>query len=72
MDKEDVVHIYNGVLLNHKEHIWISSIEVDELRAYYTEWRKQKEKNKYHILIHTYGIYKDGTDEPFCRAAMET
>ena len=32
----------------------------------------QKEKNKYHILTHTYGIYKDGTDEPIGRAAMET
>ena len=24
----------------------------------------QKEKSKYHLLMHTYGIYKDGTDEP--------
>ena len=24
----------------------------------------QKEKNKYHVLTHIYGIYKDGTDEP--------
>ena len=32
----------------------------------------QKEKNKYHILTHMYGIYKDGTDEPIYRAAMET
>ena len=32
----------------------------------------QKEKNKYHILMHIYGIYKDGTDEPVCRAAVET
>ena len=30
------------------------------------------EKNKYHILKHIYGIQKDGTDEPICRAAMET
>ena len=29
----------------------------------------QKEKNKYHILMLIYGIYKDGTDEPICRAA---
>ena len=26
----------------------------------------QKEKNKYHILTHIYGIQKDGTDEPIC------
>ena len=30
----------------------------------------QKEKNKYHVLTHIYGIYKDGTDEFICRAAM--
>ena len=32
----------------------------------------QKEKNKYHILMLIYGIWKDSTDEPICRAAMET
>ena len=32
----------------------------------------QKEKNKYRILTHVYGIWKNGTDEPICRAGMET
>ena len=32
----------------------------------------QKQKNKYCILTHIYGIQKDGTDEPIRRAAMET
>ena len=32
----------------------------------------QKEKNKYHLLMHIYGIQKDGTDESVHRAAMET
>ena len=32
----------------------------------------QREKDKYCILTHIYGIYKDGTDEIICRAAMET
>ena len=32
----------------------------------------QEEKNKYCILTHTYGIQKDGTDGPICRAATET
>ena len=27
----------------------------------------QKEKDKYHILMHKYGIYKDGTEEFICR-----
>ena len=31
----------------------------------------QKEKNKYHILMHIYGIYKNGTDESICMAEME-
>ena len=56
MDKEAVVHINNGTLLNHKnEHIWISSLEANEPRAYYTEW-SQKEEDKYYMLTHIYGI----------------
>ena len=56
MDKEVVVYIHNGILLSHKkEHIWVSSNEVDEPRTYYTEW-SESEKDKYHILIHIYRI----------------
>ena len=32
----------------------------------------QKKKNKYYILMHTYGIQKDGTDGHICKTAMET
>ena len=32
----------------------------------------QKEKNKYCVLTHIYGIYKESNDEHICRAAMET
>ena len=28
-----------------------------------------KVESQYHILMHIYGIQKDGTDEPICRAA---
>ena len=43
MDKEAVVHIHNGILLSHKkECIWVSSNEVDEPRACYTEWSKSE------------------------------
>ena len=31
----------------------------------------QKEKDKYCILMHVYGICKDGTGESISRAAME-
>ena len=43
MDKEFVVHIHNGILLNHKkEHIWVSSDVVDEPGTYYTEWSESE------------------------------
>ena len=32
----------------------------------------QKEKNKYRILTHVCGTWKNGTDEPVCRAEVET
>ena len=32
----------------------------------------QKEKNKYCMLSHTYGISKNGTDEPSGRAGIKT
>ena len=45
IDKEVVVHIHNGILVNYKkEHIWVSSNEVDESGAYYTEWSKSERK----------------------------
>ena len=38
-----VVHIHNGILLSYKkEHIWVSSNEVDETGAYYSEWSKSE------------------------------
>ena len=32
----------------------------------------QKKKNKYRILTHVCGTQKNGTDEPVCRAEVET
>ena len=38
-------YIYNGILHSHKkEHIWVSANEVNEPRAYYTEWSKSERK----------------------------
>ena len=31
----------------------------------------QKEKDKYYILMHMYGIYKDGNNDPTCRATRD-
>ena len=52
MEKEDMVQIYDGILLsNTKEQIWVSSSDVDEPRACYTEW-SQEEKNTIYYHIH--------------------
>ena len=52
MDTEIVVHIYNGMLLSFKkEHIWVSPNEVDEPRAYCTEWSKS-ERETQRLYIH--------------------
>ena len=32
----------------------------------------QKEKHQYSILMHIYGTYKDGNDDPICKTAKET
>ena len=58
MDKAAVVHKYNGILLSHKkEHIWVSSNEVDEPRAYYTEWSKlETEKQISYISAYIWNL----------------
>jgi len=57
MDKEVVVHIHNGILLSYKkEHIWVSSNEVDELEPIIQSEVSQKEKDKCYILMYIYGI----------------
>ena len=56
MDKECVVHIYNGILLGHKkERNWVISNDADELKSLSNSEISQKEK-KYHIVMHKYGI----------------
>ena len=32
----------------------------------------QKEKYQYSILMHIYGIQKDGNDDPICKTAKQT
>ena len=42
-DKEDVVHIYNGILLSHKkERNWVICRDVDGYRDCHTEWSKSE------------------------------
>ena len=67
-----VGNLISGLLLSHKkERIWVSSNEVMNLETIIQSEVSQKEKDKYHILTHIYGIQKNGTEEFTCRAAME-
>ena len=56
MDREDVAHIYKGILLTHKKE-WNNDIcsEMYGPRDCHTEWSKS-EKDKYHMISLTYGI----------------
>ena len=47
----------------------VSSNEVDEPRVYHTERRKSERESP--ISYIKARIWKDSTDEPICRAAME-
>ena len=66
MDKEDAVHIYNKILLNHKK-VQNTAICTDRdwPRDNHTE-SSQTGKDKYHRISLTCGILKKkkGTNEP--------
>ena len=56
MDKEDVVHIHNGILLSHKkEQNNAIYNHMDETRNSVSEV-SQKEKDKYHMISILCGI----------------
>ena len=62
-----------GILLSYKkEHTvsllmrWVNLGPVIQIEV------SLKEKDKYRILMLIYGIWKDSTNDPTCRAAKET
>ena len=57
MDKEDVTHIYNGILLaikRNKTELFV--VRWMDLVSVILSEVSQKEKNKYSMLTHIYGI----------------
>ena len=56
MDKEDVVHIYNGVLAIKRNKIGSFLETWMDLETVLQSEVSQKEKNKYRILTNIYGI----------------
>ena len=57
MEKEDVAHICNGILLNQKiNKIELFVVRWMDLESVIQSEVNQKEKNKYHMLTPIYGI----------------
>ena len=72
MDKEAMVHIHNGILLSHKKNTFESVLKRwINLEPIIQSEVSQKEKDKYHILMHIYRIQKSGTEEFIYRATVE-
>ena len=80
MNKEDMVcvyiyiyiyiHIHNGILAIKNEIIAICS-NMDGPRHYHTKWSKS-EKDKYHIISHTWNIKKKDTNELTCKTEIDS
>ena len=58
MDKEDVTHIYNGISVIKRNEMEVFVVRWMELEAVIQSEVSQKEKNKYRMLTHIYGILK--------------
>ena len=73
MDKEVVVHIYNGILLSRKkEQNWVICRDVDASRDCHKEWSKsEREKQISYINAYMWNL-ENGTDELVSRAEIET
>ena len=56
MNKEDVVHIYNRILLSHKKEIGSFVQMWMDLECVIQSEVSQKQRNKYHMLMHICGI----------------
>ena len=71
MDKEEVVYVYNGILVKNEigsfVEMWKDLESVIQSEAILTE-----KMNQISYINHICGIQKNGTDEPICRAGIET
>ena len=57
MDKEEVAHIYNGMLLSHKRNeTELFVVRWMDLESVIQTEVSQKEKNKYRMLTQIFGI----------------
>ena len=68
MDKEDAVHIYNGIVLSHRK-VWNNTIcsNMDGPRDYHTKWIKsEREKQMLYDITYMWNLKYD-TNELFTK-----
>ena len=74
MEKEDVAHVYNGILLSHKKK-WNCVIchEVDGPIVCHTEWSKsEREKQIPYANTYIWNLKKNnGSEEPRVRTGIK-
>ena len=62
MNKEDVVHIYNEILLSHKKEIMTFAATWMDLEIIMVSEVSKTEKNKYCMISLVCGIFKQKND----------
>ena len=58
-------------MISQKKNKIVPFVEMMNLEMVIQSKVSQKEKNKYCILMHIHGIFKDGISDPMYRAAKE-
>ena len=73
MDKEDMVHTYNGILLSHKkEHNAICS-NIDGPRDCHTEWSKSDtERHLSYDIAYMWNLKKRSTNKFIYKTEVES
>ena len=73
MDKEDVAHIYNGILLSHKKE-WNNATysNMDVTRDYHTKWSKSERERQIPHGITCMWNLKYGTNESMYKTETDS
>ena len=71
MNKEDVLYIYNRILLSHKKNKMMTFVATWMNRDYHTEWSKSYKERQISYDINYMWNLKDDTNELIYKAEIE-